>query len=173
MPAKSKQQLKFIYANRKKYGSRKNAPKHMKWIFGKEWTDGIKMNSLPTRVMNFKSFTESLNFNKKYYKVVTSNLKSLGLRKNPTIMNFPINKWIFEPNPTKDQGGWGGTGGIWVANSLSAGKGLLKYLNKKAIKENNPEFMNCRLFEVEIGDILYSNSYRTKTDKVKLIKEIS
>lgn len=110
--------------------------------------------------------------NNKYYKVVTQDLKSLGLRKNPTIMTFPINEWVYEINPTKDQGGWGGTGGIWVANDLGGAKSLLKYLKKKAIKENMPEFLNCRLFEVEIGDVLYSNSYRTKTNKVKLINEL-
>jgi hypothetical protein len=110
--------------------------------------------------------------NKKYYKVVTQDLKSLGLRKNPTIMTFPVGKWIFEPKPTKDKGGWGGTGGIWVANNIHDAKGLLKYLRKKALKENKPQFTKCRLFEVEIGNILYSNSYRTKTDKVKLIREI-
>lgn len=109
---------------------------------------------------------------KTYYKVVTSDLKSLGLRKNPTIMTFPIGQWIYEPRPTKDQGGFGGTGGIWVANSLSNAKSLLKYLKIKSEKENNPEFFKCRLFEVEIGEVLYSNSYRTKTDKVKLIREV-
>lgn len=109
---------------------------------------------------------------KKYYKVVTEDLKSLGLRKNPTILTFPEDVWVNEPNPTEDMGGWGGTGGIWVANSLSGGKGLLSYMKKKSIKENAPEYDRCRLFEVEIGKVLFSNSYRTKTDRVKLIKEI-
>jgi len=102
--------------------------------------------------------------NTKYYKVVTNELKSLGLRKNPTIFTYKLNEWKHEPNPTHDIGGWGGTGGIWVANSLSNGKRLLKYTESRN--------MICKLFEVEIGRILYSNSYRTKTDKVKLIREI-
>jgi hypothetical protein len=118
-----------------------------------------------------KKFNEYKKY-KKYYKVVTEDLKSLGLRKNPNIMTFPINKWVYEPHPTKGDGGYGGTGGIWVANGLSAGKGLIKYMKKKSYKENNPYYYRCRLFEVEIGDILYSNSYRTKTNKVKLLKEI-
>lgn len=29
------------------------------------------------------------------YKVVTSDLKSLGLRRNPNINNYPIRKWYF------------------------------------------------------------------------------
>lgn len=109
----------------------------------------------------------------KYYKVVTYDLKSLGLRKNPTIMTFPTGKWVYEPNPTYDKGGYGGTGGIWVANGLSQGKGLLRYMIKKSIKENNPYYAKCRLFEVEIGNVLYQNSYRTKTDRVKLVKELT
>jgi hypothetical protein len=49
MPAKSKQQLKFIYAIRNKYGSKKKAPKNMKWVFDKEWTD-VSFKDLPKTV---------------------------------------------------------------------------------------------------------------------------
>jgi hypothetical protein len=42
MPAKSRQQLKYIWAMRKKYKTKKNAPKSMKWVFNKEWTEDIK-----------------------------------------------------------------------------------------------------------------------------------
>jgi len=121
---------------------------------------------------NFYDFIKENKNSKKYYKVVTKDLKSLGLRNNPTIMHFPIGEWVYEPNPTYDKGGFGGTGGIWVANGLSNAKGLLRYMKKKALKENVPKLLKCKLFEVEIGNILYSNSYRTKTDKVKLKKEL-
>lgn len=59
MPSKSKKQMKFIYAMRKKYGSKKNAPQNKKWVFDSEWTSGVDMDKLPTRVLGFKSFTES------------------------------------------------------------------------------------------------------------------
>lgn len=68
MPAKSQQQLKFIYAMRNKYGSKKKAPKNMMWVFDEEWTSGVKMKKLPKKVkdkknesiiMNFSSFIES------------------------------------------------------------------------------------------------------------------
>lgn len=68
MPAKSQQQMKFIYAMRGKYGSKKKAPKNMKWVFDKEWTSGVKMKKLPnkvkeSRIMNFESFVnESYEF---------------------------------------------------------------------------------------------------------------
>lgn len=123
-------------------------------------------------IINFSDFlNESTQKKDKYYKVVTHDMKSLGLRKNPNVMTFPINKWIYEP---KDRISYDDSdlGGIWVAQTLSGAKGLLKYLKKKSIKENNPDIAKARIFEVEIGNILYQNSYRVKTDKVKFLKEI-
>ena len=55
MPSKSQQQMKFIWAMRSKWGTKKKAPKKMKWVFDKEWTKGIKFKDLPKKV-------ESLNF---------------------------------------------------------------------------------------------------------------
>lgn len=37
MPAKSKKQLRFIWANRRKYKNKKRTPKKMKWIWKPEW----------------------------------------------------------------------------------------------------------------------------------------
>ena len=99
---------------------------------------------------------------KKYYKVVTEDLKSLGLRKNPNIMIFPIDKWVYEPKNRIDYSNKD-LGGIWVAQTLSGAKGLVRYMNKKYNSK-------VRIFECEIGNILYENSYRVKTDKVKLIE---
>lgn len=56
MPAKSKQQLKYIWAMRRKYKNKKSAPKHMKWVFNKDWTQGVKTTGLPTKVKNFQSY---------------------------------------------------------------------------------------------------------------------
>ncbi len=50
MPAKSKQQFKYIYAMRRKYKSKKKAPKGMKWVFNKEWTDDISFKDLPKKI---------------------------------------------------------------------------------------------------------------------------
>lgn len=99
----------------------------------------------------------------KYYKVVTKDMKSLGLRKNPNIMTYRVGKWKYE-NPDNINYQSSDFGGIWVANGLSQARGLVRYLKKKS--------MGSRIFLVEIGDILYQNNYRLKTDKVKLIKEI-
>ena len=68
MPAKSKQQFKYIWAMRNKYKSKKNAPKSMKWAFDKEWTKNVPFKELPTKIkesfnhiLNFKSFNEAVN----------------------------------------------------------------------------------------------------------------
>lgn len=59
MPAKSQQQFKYIMAMRGKWGSRKKAPKNMKWVFDKKWTENIKPKDLPKKV-------ESLGFIKSF-----------------------------------------------------------------------------------------------------------
>lgn len=100
---------------------------------------------------------------KKYYKVVTKDLQSLGLRRNPNIMTFPINEWVYEPKDRIDYSK-SDLGGIWVAQTLSGAKGLIRYMNKKLVK--------VRLFECEIGNILFQNSYRVKTNQVKITNEI-
>lgn len=56
MPARSKQQLKYIFAMRRKYKNKKSAPKHMKWVFNKDWTQDVKATGLPTKVKNFQSY---------------------------------------------------------------------------------------------------------------------
>lgn len=97
-----------------------------------------------------------------YYKVVTPDMKSLGLRKNPNILTFRKNEWIKESSPKE---GKQDTGGIWVANGKGHANTLKKYMISKGVI--------ARVFGVEIGNILYSNSYRTKTDKVRLLTEVS
>ena len=63
MPARSQQQSKFIWAMRNKYGSKRKAPKSMKWVFDEEWTKGVEVKSLPKyseneSVMRFKEFVK-------------------------------------------------------------------------------------------------------------------
>ena len=97
-----------------------------------------------------------------YYKVTTRHKRSLGLKRNPTILNFKIGEWTFSPKAIQ---GKSDSGGIWVATTLSSAKKLYKYM----LTQYN---MTCLIYEVNIGDVLYSNVYRTKTDKVKLTKRI-
>lgn len=95
------------------------------------------------------------------YKVVTENMKSLGLRKNPNIMQFSIGEWSYETNPDI---GKQDSGGIWCCERLSAARALKKYYEKR--------YGKAEIFECEIGVTLYKNSYRTKTNKIKLFRRI-
>ena len=56
MPAKSKQQLKLIWAIRNKYGSKSKAPKKWKWVFGEEWGHLAK----ESHIFNFNQFNEAM-----------------------------------------------------------------------------------------------------------------
>jgi len=62
MPAKSKNQFKYIWAMRRKYKSKKKAPKSMKWVFGKEWTD-VDYKNLPENMKTryIHSFVDFIN----------------------------------------------------------------------------------------------------------------
>lgn len=97
---------------------------------------------------------------KPLYKTVTGGLRSLGLRNNPTILKYIVGGWVYSPTVKK---GKADDGGIWVAVRRSGAETLKKYMKKKYNR-------SCRVYTVEIGDILYQNSYRLKTNKVKLVK---
>lgn len=96
------------------------------------------------------------------YKVVTKDMKSLGLRKNPFILKYSKNFTTVVSPISKDNKDFGG---IWVCKNLSGANKLKKYMKDKYNKK-------VRVFYCNIGDILYSNSYRIKTDRITLLKEI-
>ena len=98
------------------------------------------------------------------YKVVTADMKSLGLKKNPNILTFPQNEKLCLPKEEVEEGK-GDWGGIWVAATVGGANTLVKYMSEKYGVE-------CRIFIAELGKVLYENSYRIKTNSVKLIKEI-
>jgi hypothetical protein len=47
------------------------------------------------------------------YKVVTAEMKSLGLRRNPNILTYPLDEWYILP-PDQIEEGKGDWGGIWI-----------------------------------------------------------
>ncbi len=100
--------------------------------------------------------------NKQFFKVTTSNRKSLGLRRNPTILTFPLGRWIKSPIVKE---GKSDAGGIWLAVSLSNARHLAKYMLEKYGER-------CRIFKASIGKVLFRNSYRIKTDKVRCDEEV-
>lgn len=72
MPAKSRQQMKYIYAMRHKYGTKKKAPKNMKWVFDEDWTKNIKFKDLPHKVKEsyLLKFDEYINENLSNYDII-------------------------------------------------------------------------------------------------------
>ena len=98
------------------------------------------------------------------YKVVTTDLKSLGLRKNPNILTYPLGEW-FELPRSELRKGKGDYGGIWLCKTKSAAKKLKKYMMDK-------HQVATRVFKAYINEVLYSNSYRIKTDGIMLAEEM-
>jgi hypothetical protein len=98
------------------------------------------------------------------YKVVTQKLESLGLRKNPNILKYHISKWKFI-HCFEVKRGKSDFGGIWVCKNISGANKLKKYMRDKYNQ-------SVRIFKCKIGQVLYSNSYRIKTNAVYLSQEI-
>ena len=98
------------------------------------------------------------------YKVVTPERCSLGLRKNPNILRFPIGEWYSLPESEVEEGvkDWGG---IWVARTLSSARGLQRYMKKQHAQET-------RVFKTLLDKILFANSYRVKTNGINMIEEV-
>ena len=98
------------------------------------------------------------------YKVVTEDLKSLGLRKNPNILTFPIGVVVelFDKDIVRGNGDWGG---IWMARTISNAKKLQDYMSDKYDR-------STRLFKATLDEVLFVNNYRIKTNAVKLYEEV-
>jgi hypothetical protein len=98
------------------------------------------------------------------FKVVTENLESLGLRKNPNIIQYPIGRWYFL-SQDKLKEGKNDFGGIWVARTLSNARGLKRYMQEKYSRKT-------RIFKTALDEILYSNDYRVKTRGIQMFEEV-
>lgn len=103
------------------------------------------------------------------YKVVTQDLKSLGLKRNPNILTYPINEWYLLPENQIAYGvqGWGG---IWLARIPSGARNLKKYM--KDYHNTDTKIFKSYLKEACLEDILYFNSYRVKTKGIYMFEEI-
>lgn len=99
------------------------------------------------------------------YKVVTAQMESLGLRKNPNKLIFPVGKWVKLPK-SQIESGKGDRGGIWVAASINGARKIRKYIEKEK------GVSGCRIFLTRIRKVIYENSYRMKTGAVFLKEEI-
>jgi len=96
------------------------------------------------------------------YKVVTQDLESLN--NDSYTITYPINSWYAFP---KDQITMGSRedGGIWSSISLASAKNLERMMLEKHSKR-------VRIFKAALGEILYSDEDRIKTDRIKLLEEV-
>jgi hypothetical protein len=99
------------------------------------------------------------------YKVVTSDMRSLGLRKNPNIIEYPVNEWFMLPQ-TQVKHGAGDWGGIWACRSMGGARKVSDYMREKYA-------IDTRIFKALLDDVLYANSYRVKTNGILLFEEIT
>jgi len=98
------------------------------------------------------------------YRVVTEDMKSLGLRNNPNIIKYPVGEWFALP-PEELEKGRGDWGGIWLARTPSKAKEYKRYMREK-------HGVETRVFKAAIGRILFCNSGRIKTDAIFMFEEI-
>ena len=103
-----------------------------------------------------------------YYKVIRSNLTSVGLLGARRIQ-YKIGEWVYPGEPLSDHPKKGG--GLWVVRTGSAAREYRRYV----LKEHG---IKARIFRCEIGKVLYDTSKiyptsrRIKTDMVKLVEEV-
>ena len=98
------------------------------------------------------------------YKVVTQDMRSLGLRRNPNILEFTQGEWLLLPK-NEVLAGKSDWGGIWAAVDKGNARSLQRYMRRQYNQET-------RLFAAAIKDVLYENSYRLKTNGIYLIEEL-
>ncbi|HPM74248.1 MAG TPA: hypothetical protein PLA71_00835 [Saccharofermentans sp.] len=61
MPAKSKKQFKLIQAKRSQYETKAATPAEWKWVWDKEWIDGVDYDKLPEgNIMKFEEKIQEL-----------------------------------------------------------------------------------------------------------------
>jgi len=98
------------------------------------------------------------------FKVVTSDLKSLGLRRNPNIIQYSVGEWMILPDD-KPQVGINDWGGIWSVLRLSRARKLTKYMFEKYA-------VVTRTFWIAADAPLFANDYRIKSQGVILLEEM-
>ena len=95
-----------------------------------------------------------------FFKVVTTSLRSLGLRNNPNILRYRVGKWVHaQPPPAiKKQD----ERGMFACPTPATARALQGYVWKEYRKKT-------RIYACLIGRIIKQTSCRIQTDEVKLL----
>ena len=96
------------------------------------------------------------------FKVVTEDMKSLGLRGHKNIVTYPVGQILRHENPIE---GKCDEGGYWILPTLPKARTLQKYMKRR-------HKTRTRIFVVNFDNILFHNSYRTKVGTIQLIEEV-
>lgn len=100
------------------------------------------------------------------YKVVTLDNKSLGLRKNPTIFEYPLGIWVYEDKdiliPKRTD-----YGGIWSGASLSSARKTREYCRTR---RKDP--FETKIYLAAIKNPIYANSYGVKSQGIMILKQL-
>lgn len=98
------------------------------------------------------------------FKVVTNENISLGLRKNPTPLYFPIHEWVKIKKEdlifSNDD-----AGGIWSALKRSGADTLKKYMMDQYNKPTT-------IYLTALFNPVFANSYRVKSQGVMLLEKL-
>jgi len=98
----------------------------------------------------------------RYYKVVTQDMKSLGLKRNNTIVTYVLGTWYIHNSPVV---GETDDGGYWAATTLGAARELAKYMREK-------HNVLTRVFAVDGAGVLYKSKRRVKLRGIRLLEEV-
>ena len=96
-----------------------------------------------------------------YYKATKQDMTSVGLARAVPIL-YRLNEWVYPDKVSNSKI----RDGLWVGKH----KGFIGWLRRYVRTTRGYEI---RVFECEIGNILYQTSNRIKTDKVKLVKDFN
>jgi len=98
------------------------------------------------------------------YRVTTMDNSSLGLRRNPFILQYPVKEWYKLPESWLVEGA-GDFGGIWLSRTPSRARHLVNYIWNTYNRQS-------RVYLSNIDEILFCNANRIKTNGIYMISEM-
>lgn len=101
------------------------------------------------------------------YRVTTMDNKSLGLAGNTNILTYKLNEWVGIPKRELDHS-IRSEGGIWTTINLSDARTLQRYFLTRF-----NYVTNTRIYLAAIGNPVFANSYRVKSEKIMLLEELT
>ena len=118
-----------------------------------------------SKIPNIKTVSIEESLYPTGYRVVKKkDLTSLGLRRNPHILHYPINEWLYLPKKQIQEGpqDWGG---ISILLKPSQAKWMQNYML-------DMHSMETRVFKAAFKDIIHLKERSVKTNAILMYEEI-